>query len=452
MTATTDQLDHADHPTTSSNVAPVPPTARRRGRRPERVALVEPPTGRGFAKLVIVLGLLTAIGPLTIDTYLPALPSITSELGATQAQVQGTLTGILLGMGLGQLVVGPLADAIGRRKPLVAGLALHIVASIACAFAPTIELLTAGRVVQGLGNAAVAVVAMAIVRDLYAGAAAATILSRLMLVMGMAPILAPSLGGAILQLTTWRGVFVIVAVGGVLLLVMGSLALPETLPPTRRIALKPAVIARTYGTLLRDRQFMGLVMVAGFAFATLFGYVGGSSFVLQDVFGLSVAQFAVAFGVNSMGLLIGSQINPYVVRRFGQPQVLKTGVTLATIAALLMLASATTEVGGLLGILVPLWFILLGMGLTLPNIPALALANHGRSAGTAAALLGASQFAIGGITAPLIGTIGSGSAIPMAVVMASTVTISAVFCWVTLSGRAKPVTVDVDPATEGASA
>ncbi len=385
---------------------------------------------------MIVLGLLTAIGPLTIDTYLPALPAITTELGATQSQVQGTLTGILLGMGLGQLLIGPLADAIGRRRPLVAGLALHILASIACAFAPNIELLTAGRVLQGLGNAAVAVVAMAIVRDLYVGAAGATILSRLMLVMGMAPILAPTLGGAILALTTWRGVFVIVAVAGALLLLMGSLALPETLPPSRRLRLQPAVIARTYGRLLRDRTFMGLVMVAGFAFATLFGYVGGSSFVLQDVFGLSVAQFGLAFGVNSLGLLIGSQVNPYVVRRFGQPEVLRTGVTLSALAGLVLLGSAASGFGGLIGILGPLWFILLGMGLTLPNIPAIALATHGDSAGTAAALLGASQFAIGGVTAPLIGALGANSAVPMAVVMASTITISATFCWVTLHGRA----------------
>ncbi len=168
--------------------------------------MVEAPKGRSYAKFVLVLGALIAIGPLTIDTYLPAMPAIADELRATEAQVQGTLTGILLGLGLGQLLVGPLADAIGRRKPLIAGLALHIVASLFAASAPTVELLTAARVVQGLGNAAVSVVAMAIVRDLFTGSAAATLLSRLMLVMGIAPILAPTIGGAVLAHTSWRGV------------------------------------------------------------------------------------------------------------------------------------------------------------------------------------------------------------------------------------------------------
>src|SRR6478672_13587942 len=187
--------------------------------------MVEAPKGRSYAKFVLVLGALIAIGPLTIDTYLPAMPSIARELAATEAQVQGTLTGILLGLGLGQLLVGPLADAIGRRKPLIAGLALHIAASVFCAFAPTIALLTVGRAIQGLGNAAVAVVSMAMVRDLFAGSAAATMLSRLMLVMGLAPVLAPTLGGAILQVTSWRGVFVLLAIAGTMMVTLASFAL-----------------------------------------------------------------------------------------------------------------------------------------------------------------------------------------------------------------------------------
>src|SRR5579885_3388109 len=175
------------------------------------------PSRRSSLRFVLVLGALTAIGPLTIDTYLPALPSISRDLAASESAVQATLTGILLGMGLGQLLVGPLSDAIGRRKPLIAGISLHILASVLCAFAPSVEVLTVGRVLQGLGNAAVAVVAMAMVRDVFVGSAAATLLSRLMLVSGMAPILAPSLGGAILRLTSWRGVFAVLAVAGVLL-------------------------------------------------------------------------------------------------------------------------------------------------------------------------------------------------------------------------------------------
>jgi DHA1 family bicyclomycin/chloramphenicol resistance-like MFS transporter len=401
--------------TTRSVLAP----SERPGRR-RRAVLTEAPRGRAYAKFVLVLGALIAIGPLTIDTYLPAMPTIAGELGATESQVQGTLTGILLGMGLGQLLVGPLADAVGRRAPLVAGLGLHVLASLFCAWAPTVELLTAGRVLQGLGNAAVSVVAMATVRDLFTGSAAATLLSRLMLVMGIAPIVAPTIGGAVLAHTSWRGVFVLVSLAGVVLMAVAALALRETLPPERRRRLRPVPVLRTYGSLLRDRTFVGLVLISGLMFATLFSYIGGSSFVLQDIYGLSVAQFGLAFGLNSLGFLAGSQLNPFLLRRLGPREIVRAGVTIAAVSSLVMLVAALTGVGGLTMILAPLWFLLFACGLTLPNTPALALTRHGEAAGTAAALLGASQFVIGGTAAPLIGAMGSDSAVPMALVMACT--------------------------------
>jgi DHA1 family bicyclomycin/chloramphenicol resistance-like MFS transporter len=381
---------------------------------------------------VLVLGALIAIGPLTIDTYLPSLPAITQDLNASESAVQGTLTGILLGMGLGQLLVGPLADAVGRRRPLIAGIALHIAASLCCAVAPTIGLLTAGRVLQGLGNAAVAVVAMAMVRDLFAGSAAATMLSRLMLVMGLAPVLAPTLGGAVLQVTSWRGVFLVLAVAGVLLVTLASLALRETLPPERRRPLAPRAVAHTYTALLRDRTFVGLVLISGLGFATLFSYIGGSSFVLQDIYGLSVQEFALAFGANSLGFLLGSQVNPILVRRFGPRRVVRVAVTVSAVASLAMLAAAASGVGGLLAVLGPLWVVLACAGLTFPNTPALALTRHGEAAGTAAALLGAAQFVIGGAAAPLIGAMGSGSAVPMTLVMAACACLAALVAHGTL--------------------
>ncbi len=406
--------------------------------RPSADAMPPAPTGRAYLRFVLVLGALIAIGPLTIDTYLPALPSITRDLGASESAVQFTLTGILLGMGLGQLLVGPLADAVGRRRPLIAGLALHIAASVFCAFAPTIQLLTVGRVMQGLGNAAVAVVSMAMVRDQFAGSAAATMLSRLMLVMGLAPVLAPTLGGFILQVTSWRGVFVLLAVAGTMMVTLASFALRETLPPARRRKLAFRPVVATYGSLLRDRTFVGLVLISGLMFATLFSYIGGSSFVLQDIYGLSVTQFGLAFGLNSIGFLTGSQVNPFLLKRF-QPQMLvRAGVTIGAVAALLMLASAATGFGGLALILTPLWFILFACGLTLPNTPALALTRHGEAAGTAAALLGASQFVIGGAAAPLIGAMGSGSAVPMTLVMAMTASLAFVVATLTLRGRLVP--------------
>jgi MFS transporter, DHA1 family, multidrug resistance protein len=400
-----------------------------RGRRP---LMLEAPQGRSYVKFVLVLGALIAIGPLTIDTYLPAMPSIATELGATQSQVQGTLTGILLGLGLGQLFVGPVADAVGRRGPLIGGLVLHILASLACAWAPTVELLTAARVLQGLGNAAVSVVAMATVRDLFAGSAAATLLSRLMLVMGIAPILAPTVGGAVLGYTSWRGVFLLVALAGVVLVTIASFMLRETLPAERRRPLQPVAVLRTYGSLLRDRTFVGLVLISGLMFATLFSYIGGSSFVLQDIYGLSVVEFGLAFGLNSIGFLAGSQLNPVLLKRFAPRQIVRVGVLTAAAAALVMLASASSGIGGLVLILAPLWFLLFACGLTLPNTPALALTRHGEAAGTAAALLGASQFVIGGAAAPLIGAMGSGSAVPMALVMAATAVGAAIVSALTL--------------------
>lgn len=425
---------------TTPRTAPATTTARVPDTAPARPApaVQQPagsPTGRAYLRFVLVLGALIAIGPLTIDTYLPALPAITRDLAASESAVQGTLTGILLGMGLGQLLVGPLADAVGRRRPLIAGLVLHIAASVFCAFAPTIELLTVGRVIQGLGNAAVSVVAMAMVRDQFAGSAAATMLSRLMLVMGLAPVLAPTLGGAILQLTSWRGVFVILAVAGILMVTLATFALRETLPVESRRPLSVRSAIGTYSTLLHDRTFVGLVLISGLMFATLFAYIGGSSFVLQEIYGLSVAQFALAFGLNSLGFLTGSQLNPFLLRRFQPRQLVRTGVTIGATAALLLLAAAATGVGGLTLILVTLWFLLFACGMTLPNTPALALTRHGEAAGTAAALLGASQFVIGGAAAPLIGAMGSSSAVPMAVVMAGCASLAALVASRTLRVR-----------------
>jgi DHA1 family bicyclomycin/chloramphenicol resistance-like MFS transporter len=273
---------------------------------------------------------------------------------------------------------------------------------------------------------------MATVRDLIAGSAAATLLSRLMLVMGLAPVLAPTLGGFVLQVTSWRGVFVMLSVAGIGLLTLAVTALRETLPVSRRRPLEPRAVLATYGSLLRDRPFVGLVLISGLGFATLFSYIGGSSFVLQGIYGLSVQQFALAFGANSLGFLAGSQVNPLVVRRFGPRRVVRGAVTVASVASLLVLLAAATGWGGLPGILVPLWFVLAGAGMTFPNTPALALTRHGEAAGTAAAMLGAAQFVIGGAAAPVIGLMGAGSAVPMALVMAMAATGSALVAAITL--------------------
>ena len=370
-------------------------------------------------RLVLVLGSLIALGPLTIDMYLPALPSISDDLQTTSAAVQLTLTGTLIGVALGQLVVGPLSDALGRRLPLLVGVAVHVVASLLCVVAPSIEVLGALRVLQGLGAAAASVTAMAVVRDRYTGADAAVVISRLMLVLGVAPILAPTLGGEVLRHTDWRGVFVVLAAIGVGLIVMAALALEETHPPERRRSGRIVGTLRTYRRLLRDRAFVGLMVVAGLTMSALFAYVSGSSFVLQEQYGLDQQEFGLVFGLGAVALIGATQLNVRLLRRWSPDAVLLGALVGGLVAALLLLAAGVTGLGGLVGVLLPMWLVLAAAGLALPNTPALALTRHGEAAGTAAALLGATQFGLAAVTAPLVGVLGN-DARAMAAVVAVT--------------------------------
>ena len=384
------------------------------------------PTGRRYVQLVIVLGALIALGPLTIDMYLPAFPRIAEDLSAGDSAVQLTLTGMLLGLATGQLVIGPLSDSFGRRPPLVIGLCTHAVASVLCAVAPTIAVLATVRVLQGLSGAAISVVAMAIVRDLFAGVAVARIMSRLMLVIGLAPILAPSLGGLVLELTSWRGIFVVLGCAALLLVVVAVLGIRETLPVERRRAATVRATFAAYRSLLRDRVFVALTVIGGSMLAAMFAYVAGASFVLQDGFGLDARTFGLVFGLNAAGLTLTSQFNPLLLRWFSVRQVLSGGIIGAMTAAAVLLAVGLTGFGGLAAVLVPLAVLVSTAGLSLPNTPALALTRHGEAAGTAAAVLGCVQFGVGGLVAPLVGAFGSTTAVPMGAVMLGVTSLSAV--------------------------
>ncbi|HEX8495550.1 MAG TPA: multidrug effflux MFS transporter, partial [Actinomycetales bacterium] len=379
---------------------------------------VAPTTGRERLRLVLVLGALVALGPLTIDMYLPALPAIVRDLATTDAAVQLTLTGTLVGLALGQLLVGPLSDTFGRRRPLLVGVSVHVLASLLCLVAPNVEVLGGLRLLQGIGAASASVVAMAIVRDLFVGRAAATLFSRLMLVLGVAPVLAPTIGGEILRFTSWRGVFVVLAVLALLLIVLAARAVPETLPAERRRPLGLRSTLATYGGLLRDRTFVGLVLVAGLAMAGLFGYVAGSSFVFQEEFGLDEQQFGLVFGAGALFLIGGTQLNAALLRRFEPRALLPFSLVLGTVAGAALVVVAVLDVGGLVGVLVPLWAVLFSVGLAMPNTPALALARHGEAAGTASALLGAIQMGTGAVVSPVVGVLGN-DAVAMGTVMAA---------------------------------
>ncbi|GAA4925741.1 multidrug effflux MFS transporter [Streptomonospora halophila] len=365
------------------------------------------PTGLQRLRLILVLGALVALAPLTIDMYLPALPEIGRDLQAPSSAVQLTLTGTLLGLGLGQLLIGPLADSVGRRIPLISGTVLHICASLLCLVAPNIAVLGVLRVVQGVGAAATMVVALAVVRDLFSGRAAATTLSRLMLVMGAAPVLAPTLGSTVLVAGSWRWVFGALAVLGVVLLVVAVLALRETLPPERRIAGEVLPVLRTYRSLLTDRDFVVLVLVASLAMSALFSYVSGASFVLQEQYGLDQQQFGFVFGAGAIAVIGASQLNVVVLNRLSAERIVLYALVAAVVFGAVLMTVAFTGAGGIVGLMIPLWCMLGAVGFVMPNAPALALSRHGEAAGTAAALLGAGQFGLGALIAPLVGVLGN---------------------------------------------
>jgi MFS transporter, DHA1 family, multidrug resistance protein len=392
------------------------------------------PARRRFL-LVLMLGLLSALGPLTIDMYLPSLPTITGELHTSAAAVQLTLTGTLVGLGLGQLLIGPLSDAFGRRLPLLIGIGVHVLASVFCVVAPNLAVLGTLRVLQGLGAAAASVVAMAVVRDLFEGLAAARILSRLMLVIGVSPILAPTIGGAMLTWTSWRGVFVALTLIGVLIMTGTALFLPETLPHARRRNGGLVGTVRDYGRLFSDRVYVGLILVNGLALAALLAYVSGSSFVLEDQFGLSEQEFAYVFAGGAVGLIGATQLNLRLLRRWAPQRILAAALVAALVSSAVLVLFATTGIGGLVGVLIPLWLVLTAVGLAMPNAPALALSRHGEAAGTAAALLGAVQFGVGALSAPLVGVLGVGASAMAAVVLLGTVAANIVLWLVVRPGR-----------------
>ncbi|WP_370943548.1 Bcr/CflA family multidrug efflux MFS transporter [Amycolatopsis sp. cg5] len=382
-------------------------------------------------RYALILGGLSAFGPLSIDMYLPAFPSMTADFASTPSTLQLTLSAFIIGLAIGQVVIGPLSDALGRRRPLVAGLALYVIGSILCAFAPTAELLIAARVVQAIGAAAGIVIARATVRDLFSGIAMTKFFSMLMLVNGLAPILAPIIGGQVLRVTSWRGVFIVLVVFGAMLLTVVALAMPEPLPVEKRVPARPRAILRTYFRLLRDRTFMGYTLASGLMFAGLFAYISGSSFVLQDIYGLSPQAYALAFGINGIGIVAVGQLNGAIVGRFPERSLLRVGLFFSVLGGALVLSAVVFD-WGLIGLLAGLFVTVASIGMVAPNASSLGLAEQAGNAGAASALMGVLQFLVGGLATPLVGLGGSGTALPMVIVIAS-FTVLALLAFLTLT-------------------
>jgi MFS transporter, DHA1 family, multidrug resistance protein len=366
--------------------------------------------------LVAILGALSAFGPLSMDMYLPGLPSLTRDLGASASAGQLTLTGCMLGLAVGQLVAGPMSDSMGRRRLLLTGLAGYALASAACAVAPSIWWLVGLRLVQGLAGGVGVVIARAIVRDLFDGNTAARMFAMLMMVTGVAPVVAPLVGGQVLALTSWRGVFVVLAAIGIPLLLVTWWVLPETLPVDKRHGGGLRATLATFGRLTRDRSYAPHAAAFALAGGTLFAYIAGSSFVLENVYGASPQLFSLMFAVNSAGLVAMSQVGGHVVGRVGAVPLLRRGLVALAVASAATFLVTIAHVG-LVPLLISLFAILSSLGIVFPIGTAAALAGQQLSLGGASALLGTGQFGMGALVAPLVGIAGAHDALPMATVI-----------------------------------
>jgi MFS transporter, DHA1 family, multidrug resistance protein len=370
------------------------------------------------AQMLAILGPLSALGSLCVDMYLPALPGISHDLHASTSATQASLTTCLVGLALGQVLIGPLSDRMGRRPPLFLGLLAFIAAAAACAASPSIYVFLAFRFVQGLGGAAGIVVSRAIVRDLYSGAVAARFFSMLLAVVGVGPLLAPQLGAALLTLGSWRVLFAALAVAGLILLAVSFICLPETLAPANRRGESPAATLRTMQSVLTDRAFLVNALACGIGFGAIFAYVAGAPFALENTFGLSPAQFSLAFGVNGAGLILASNLNGRLVGRLGAVRLFTFGAVGLAAGSVGLLLVLTTHAFGLFAVLACMFVVVSSNGFIAPNAMALALNDFPHAAGSASALVGVLQFSLGAIVAPIVGVAGPRDDLPMGIAMA----------------------------------
>ncbi len=365
-----------------------------------------------------ILAALTAFGPLSIDMYLPALPTLAASFGAPASRAQLTLSAFLLGFGAGQLVYGPLADRWGRKPPLLGGVALYVVASALCAVSPGIGVLIGLRVLQGLGACAGPLIARAIVRDLYERDRAARMFSLLLLVMGVAPLVAPLIGGQLLVAVGWRAIFWTLTAFGLFCLTGAWLGLAETLTADRRARVSLLGAVGRYAELLAHRAYLGYALSSGAAYAGMFAYFAGSPFVFIELYGVAPQHYGFLFALNVVGLMIGAALNSRLVLRLGADRLLRFGVTIAALAGGALVLAAATRIGGLPGLVVPLFCFIASLSLIGANAMAGALSSFPRMAGTASALAGTFQFGLGAVSGAAVGALHDGTALPMGAVIA----------------------------------
>ena len=372
-----------------------------------------------FVRNAVVLGLLAAVGPFAIDMYLPALPAIAADLGASTAATQMTLMVFFISFGVAQLIYGPLSDMWGRKPPLYFGLALFGLAGIGCGLAPSIEWLIFFRFVQGVGAAAVAVIPRAVIRDLHTGPEATRLMALVMLVFSVSPILAPLFGSAIIVPFGWRAVFVAVTVVSGIALVMLWALLPETRPKSERIAGNLGNVMRAYGRLMVDAKFQGLTFIGGLGMASFFAFLASSSFVYIGHFGLTPTQYSLAFSVNAVGFIGASQFAATLGQRFGMGRMLTAAVTVYLVMSLILLGVTLAGIDNLWVLMALLFFAFASLGLVIPSTMVLSLEEHGPIAGMASALGGTLQFVAGAVTITIASFFFDGTSLPMVAVIAA---------------------------------
>ncbi len=366
--------------------------------------------------LILILGSLAALGPLSIDMYLPAFPDMSRSFDASASLIQLSLTACMLGMALGQLIVGPLSDVRGRKRPLMLALLAYLLASLACAMAPTIEVLIALRFIQGAAGASGIVISRAIVRDLFEGPELTRFFAALSLVNGTAPILAPVIGGQLLRFGDWHFVFYLLAILSTLMLLAVALRLPETLPLERRVEGNLTTTLKTFGRLLTDRVFIGYAFAQAFVMGAMFAYISGSPFVLQNIYGASPQQFSFLFGLNGIGIILAAQIAGRLAGRVDSERLMRISLTIVASASILLFL-ALTLTDQLIFVMIPLFFVVSSVGLISTLGFTLAMQNYGATAGSASALLGLLPMLVGSLVSPLVGIMGEQSAVPMGLII-----------------------------------
>lgn len=376
-------------------------------------AVTRPKINRIWAALI--LGSLTAFGPLAVDMYLPALPELATDFQAQASLAQLSLTAFLIGMAAGQLVVGPLSDAQGRKKPLLAGLAIFAIASLLCMIMPTIWGLIAMRFVQGASAAAGIVIARAVARDLYSGVELTRFFALLMLVNGVAPIAAPIAGGQLLFIMPWQGIFGVLAAAGVVMVLAVLRSLPETLPKSSRSEGGIGNMLKVFSFLLRDKVFMAYCFAQGFIMAAMFAYIAGSPFLLQEHFQLSAQAFSIFFACNGAGIIAATQVTGWLAGRIHEKKLLICGLFMALISSGILFLMLWLK-ADLMFVLIPLFFSVSSVGVVGTTTFSLAMDDKGNIAGSAAALHGLMPHVFGAAAAPLAG-LGSGSILSMGIVM-----------------------------------